>query len=65
VLALRRRQRRCERPRYEGALPELPVAEVARLKKGTTALSTNWLLAGYDGTTLHHVPDVPTAASLL
>jgi len=37
----------------------LTAAEVTRLKKAATAVSTDWLLAAYDGTTLHLVPDVP------
>jgi hypothetical protein len=34
-------------------------AEIARLKKAADALSTDWLLAAFDGTTLHLVPDIP------
>jgi hypothetical protein len=37
----------------------LTAAEVARLKKAVAALSTDWLLAAFDGKTLYLVPDVP------
>jgi hypothetical protein len=37
----------------------LTAAEVTRIKKAASALSTDWLFAVYDGTTLHLVPDVP------
>ena len=37
----------------------LTAAEVTRLKKAVSALSTDWLFAAYDGATLHLVPDVP------
>jgi hypothetical protein len=37
----------------------LTAGEVTRLKKAVDALSTDWLFAGFDGSTLHLVPDVP------
>ena len=37
----------------------LKAAEVARLKKAVSALSVDWLLAAFDGDTLHLVPEVP------
>jgi|SRR5262245_10018479 len=37
----------------------LKAAEISRLKKAVSSLSTDWLLAAYDGATLHLVPDVP------
>ena len=33
--------------------------EIARLKKAVDNLSADWLLAAFDGQTLHLVPDVP------
>ncbi len=33
--------------------------EVRRLKSAVSNLSTDWLLAAFDGSTLHLVPDVP------
>jgi hypothetical protein len=37
----------------------LTAAEVTRLKKAVSSLSTDWLFAAYDGDVLHLVPDVP------
>ena len=37
----------------------LKAREIARLKKAVVGLSADWLLAAYDGDTLHMVPDVP------
>jgi len=37
----------------------LTAAEVRRLKKAAASLSTDWLLAAYDGATLHLLPDIP------
>jgi len=34
-------------------------AEIARLKKAVSALSSDWLLAAFDDGTLHLVPEVP------
>jgi hypothetical protein len=34
-------------------------AEIARLKNSVAQLSTDWLLAAFDGQTLHLVPDIP------
>jgi len=33
--------------------------EIARLKKAVSTVSVDWLLAAFDGTTLHLVPDIP------
>ncbi|MGH8510384.1 MAG: hypothetical protein ACREU8_03055 [Gammaproteobacteria bacterium] len=33
--------------------------EIARLKNAVSQLSTDWLLAAFDGQTLHLVPDIP------
>jgi len=35
--------------------------EIARLKKAAQAVTVNWLIAAYDGETLHLVPDDLTA----
>jgi hypothetical protein len=43
----------------KAGLAGLTAAEVTRMKKAATAVSTDWLLVAYDGTTLHLVPDVP------
>jgi hypothetical protein len=37
----------------------LSAAEIGRLKKAVGALSIDWLLAAYDGDTLHLLPDIP------
>jgi hypothetical protein len=37
----------------------LKAAEIARLKKAVQTLSRDWLLAAFDGTILHLVPDIP------
>jgi hypothetical protein len=34
-------------------------AEITRLKRAVNQLSTDWLLAAFDGQTLHLVPDIP------
>lgn len=34
-------------------------AEIGRLKNAVGQLSTDWLLAAFDGQTLHLVPDIP------
>lgn len=34
-------------------------AEITRLKNAVLKLSTDWLLAAFDGQTLHLVPDIP------
>jgi hypothetical protein len=34
-------------------------AEIARLKRALASLSTDWLLAAFDGETLHLLPDMP------
>lgn len=34
-------------------------AEITRLKNAVSRLSTDWLLAAFDGRTLHLVPDIP------
>jgi len=34
-------------------------AEIARLKRALATLSTDWLLAAFDGETLHLLPDMP------
>jgi hypothetical protein len=34
-------------------------AEITRLKRAVAQLSTDWLLAAFDGQTLHLVPDIP------
>jgi hypothetical protein len=33
--------------------------EISRLKRATDTLTTDWLLAAFDGDTLHLVPDIP------
>jgi hypothetical protein len=36
-------------------------AEIARLKKAATSVRVNWMIAAFDGTTLHIVPDEPVS----
>jgi hypothetical protein len=43
----------------KGGVAGLTAAEVTRLKKAVSSLSTDWLFAAFDGATLHLVPDVP------
>jgi hypothetical protein len=43
----------------KGGIAGLTAAEVTRLKKAVSSLSTDWLFVAYDGATLHLVPDVP------
>jgi hypothetical protein len=43
----------------KGGVAGLTAAEVTRLKKAVSSLSTDWLFAAFDGVTLHLVPDVP------
>jgi hypothetical protein len=44
----------------KGGVGGLCAAEIARLKKAVERLSADWLLAAFDGATLHLVPDIPT-----
>jgi hypothetical protein len=37
----------------------LKAAEIARLKKAVSGVSVDWLLAAFDGVTLHFVPGIP------
>jgi hypothetical protein len=41
----------------------LTAREIARLKKAVTKLSGDWLLAAFDGNTLHMVPETPRRGS--
>ena len=43
----------------KSGLGGLTGAEISRIKKAVTNVSTDWLLAAFDGQTLHLVPDVP------
>lgn len=43
----------------KSGLGGLTGAEIGRLKKAVANLSTDWLLAAFDGQTLHLVPDIP------
>jgi hypothetical protein len=43
----------------KGGVAGLTAAEVTRLKKAASSLSTDWLFAAFDGAALHLVPDVP------
>jgi hypothetical protein len=36
----------------------LTATEISRLKRAVTVLTTDWLLAAFDGETLHLVPDI-------
>ena len=38
----------------------LTAAEIARLKRACVSMSTDWVLAAFDGDALHMLPDVPT-----
>lgn len=38
----------------------LTAAEIARLKRALVSMSTDWVLAAFDGDALHMLPDVPT-----
>jgi len=37
----------------------LTATEISRLKRAVTLLTTDWLLAAFDGETLHLVPEIP------
>lgn len=37
----------------------LTAAEIGRLKKAVANMTTDWLLAAFDGDTLHMVPEIP------
>jgi hypothetical protein len=41
----------------------LTAREITRLKKAVTRLSKDWLLAAFDGNTLHIVPEMPWRGS--
>jgi hypothetical protein len=43
----------------KGGVGGLTGAEIRRLKNAVSKLSTDWLLAAFDGHTLHLVPDIP------
>jgi hypothetical protein len=43
----------------KSGLGGLTGAEITRLKKAVGNLSADWLLAAFDGVTLHLVPDIP------
>jgi len=34
-------------------------AEIARIRRALEALSTDWVLAAFDGEQLHFLPDIP------
>ena len=48
----------------KSGLGGLTAAEIGRLKKAVADLSADWLLAAFDGQTLHLVPDVPESGHL-
>lgn len=41
----------------------LTAREIARLKEAVTKLSADWLLAAFDGFTLHTLPEIPRGGS--
>ncbi len=43
----------------KGGKAGVTAQEIARLKKATSGIMVNWLIAAFDGETLHIVPDEP------
>jgi hypothetical protein len=38
----------------------LTAAEIARMKQAVAQVSKDWLLAAFDGKTIHFLPEIPT-----